>query len=378
MRIMFESFARRLLGIRYRRVFRETAVCALLFWALRSTGYRIQIASEILYIMSIFCAACVMWRTVSSTGNAGHLDGLLMMPFHRQKLVFACVGACGIYTFFAAVMPLAAVLAAVTAQRPAEWALSCLCAGNGIGMAAAVWLYRRHKALMMCWEGLLTMVVLFLEADYLCWLLAGNLMMVFLLLAGADAYELRPYAEKGKALRKGSGKYAVFRYFVRYLTAHKNYLANTGMLAAVAVILPQFFREMDRQFVLPVGFAILSLNTPLGILLSCDPSLEQAVRSLPGQIRGFFAPYGVFVFLCNGALDLIFLGSLEICGNRLVPADYIMAIFFSALGAVGTVFMECFFPIRGWKTENDLWRHPRKYLVPAALLLAAGIVSEII
>ena len=44
----------------------------------------------------------------------------------------------------------------------------------------------------------------------------------------------------------------------------------------------------------------------------------------------------------------------------------------------GTVFMEYFFPIRGWKTENDLWRHPRKYVVPAALLLAAGIVSEII
>ena len=47
MRMMFESFARGLLGIRYRRVFREAAVCALLFWALRSTGYRIRIASEV-------------------------------------------------------------------------------------------------------------------------------------------------------------------------------------------------------------------------------------------------------------------------------------------------------------------------------------------
>lgn len=378
MRMMFESFARRMLGIRYGRVFREGAVCALLFWALRSTGYRIRIASEVLYIMSMLCAAGVMWRTVSSAENAGHLDGLLMMPFHRQKLVFACVGACGIYTLFTAVMPLTAVLAAVAVQGPAEWALSCLCAGNGIAMAAAVWLYRRHKALMMCWGSLLTIGLFCLETDLLWCLPAGNLLMVFLLLAEADAYELRPYAEKGKARKKGSGKYAVFRYFARYLTAHKNYLANTGMLAAVAVVLPQFFQGMDRQFVLPIGFAVLSLNTPLGILLSCDPSLEQAVRTLPGQIRGFFAPYGVFVFLCNGALDLVFLGSWQICGNPAVPADYGMAVLFCALGAAGTVFMEYFFPIRGWKTENDLWRHPRKYVVPAALLLAAGIVSEII
>ena len=78
MRMMFESFARGLLGIRYRRVFREAAVCALLFWALRSTGYRIRIASEVLYIMSMLCAAGVMWRTVSSAENADHLDGLLL------------------------------------------------------------------------------------------------------------------------------------------------------------------------------------------------------------------------------------------------------------------------------------------------------------
>ena len=380
MRMMFESFARGLLGIRHRRVFREAAVCALLFWALRSTGYRIRIASEVLYIMSMLCAAGVMWRTVSSAENAGHLDGLLLLPFHRQKLIFACVGACGIYTLFTAVMPLTAALAAVAVQGPAEWALSWLCAGNGIGMAAAVWLYRKHKALMVCWGVFQIMGIFCLETGFLWCLLAGNLMLVLLLLAKADAYELRPYAEKGKARRtgSGSGKYAVFRYFVRHLTAHKNYLANTGMLAAVAAALPLFFQGMDRPFVLPIGFAVLSLNTPLGVLLSCDPSLERAVRSLPGQIRGFFVPYGVFVLLCNGALDLIFLWSWQICGNPAVPADYGMAVLFCVLGAAGTVFMEYFFPIREWKTENDLWRHPRKYVVPAALLLAAGIVSEII
>ena len=30
--------------------------------------------------------------------------------------------------------------------------------------------------------------------------------------------------------------------------------------------------------------------------------------------------------------------------------------------------LERWCPLRGWKTESDLWHHPRKYLVPLALL----------
>ena len=31
-----------------------------------------------------------------------------------------------------------------------------------------------------------------------------------------------------------------------------------------------------------------------------------------------------------------------------------------------------FFPLRDWRTETDLWHHPRKYLVPAIMILIAG------
>ena len=43
--------------------------------------------------------------------------------------------------------------------------------------------------------------------------------------------------------------------------------------------------------------------------------------------------------------------------------------------AVGSVFMEWFCPVRGWKIESDLWHHPRKYIVPALMLLLAGVVG---
>ena len=65
--------------------------------------------------------------------------------------------------------------------------------------------------------------------------------------------------------------------------SHKNYLVNTAAMWGVACVLPVLLGQMEAHFVLLIGFAILSLNTPICILLSCDPALEQAVRFLPGQ-----------------------------------------------------------------------------------------------
>ncbi|MCI9515129.1 MAG: hypothetical protein HFF61_12480 [Oscillospiraceae bacterium] len=45
--------------------------------------------------------------------------------------------------------------------------------------------------------------------------------------------------------------------------------------------------QMEARFVLPIGFSIFPLNTPICILLSCDSALERAVRFLPGQGKAF-------------------------------------------------------------------------------------------
>ena len=125
----------------------------------------------------------------------------------------------------------------------------------------------------------------------------------------------------------------------------------------------------------PVGFAVLSLNTPICILLSCDRDLEQAVRFLPGQKRRFCIPYCLFIFLCNMAADAIFLISWQIQSGGVTAFMAAQAVFFALQSAVLSVLLEWFYPIRGWKIESDLWHHPRKYIVPAVMLLLAGAVS---
>ena len=139
-----------------------------------------------------------------------------------------------------------------------------------------------------------------------------------------------------------------------------------------AIVMPYFLREMAGMFVVLAGFAVLSLNTPICILLSCDRDLEQAVRFLPGQKRRFCIPYCLFIFSCNMAADVIFLCSWQIQNGGITVLMIAGAVFFALQSAVLSVLLEWFYPIRGWKIESDLWHHPRKYVVPVVMLLLAG------
>ena len=142
-----------------------------------------------------------------------------------------------------------------------------------------------------------------------------------------------------------------------------------------ALILPDFFGKMQNLFVVPIGFAILSLNTPICILISCDPDLEQAIRFLPGQKKLFCMPYCLFIFFCNMAANVIFLCSWQMKNNSVTTLTILNAVFFALQSAILSAAMEWFYPIRDGKIESDLWHHPRKYVVPAIMLLDAGVIQ---
>lgn len=170
----------------------------------------------------------------------------------------------------------------------------------------------------------------------------------------------------------------VWRYLLRYMAGHENYLLNTFVMWGVACVLPGFLGQVGAStglnFFLPIGFAIVSMNTPICILLSCDPALEQALRFLPGQKKTFCLSYGMFLFLCGMTAETIYLCSWQIGFGGVSAGNVLTAVCFALLNAAGSVLLEWFCPIRGWKIESDLWHHPRKYVVPGALFLLAAIL----
>lgn len=384
MKRMYRIFAKKLFGVKYERLKKVLLMDLIMFWGLRTAGCRIAVSPAVLYLMVSMFSAGVMWRALMSEDSAANLKNLFMLPFEERTFVFSYVSAMGGYTLFTKTAGLLAVLFAVSAWNGAAVRLVCaaVCAVNAVLVTACACTWGKRRWAGLLWGGAVAAVIFQLwDRAVFFPVMAASCLLAVWQLAGTDAYAFYRQ-DSGKCRPVQSSRYpSAGRYLLRYLLSHKSYLLNTVVLWGLACVLPVFFRQIyaqdlaqaEGQFVLPVGFAILSVNTPIGILLSCDPALEQAVRTLPGQKKAFCLPYAIVIFWCNMTANLIFLGSFELQLGGVTVVAVMTAAVFALLSAAGSVLLEWFFPIRGWKIENDLWHHPRKYIVPAAMLLSAGV-----
>ncbi len=376
MKMTGKAFSRKLFGAKYERLPRTFLVDLIVFWGLYIAGFRVQVAPSVRILMISAFTAGVMWQALSSKDTAAELRHMLMLPYDRREFVFSYVAALGAYAVLTKAGLLLAVLLAVSAWEPMEVLGMTICMIHAVLVAAAVYSLRKYWLVAGLWAAVMAAVILLFGSEpWLVPLLFVNGLFAVLVLGRADGYDFYRW-ESGKSHVIRQRKNAsLWRYFFRYLGCHKNYLLNTAVMWCVAVVLPYFLGEIDGLSVLPVGFAVLSLNTPVCILLSCDRDLEQAVRFLPGQKKAFCIPYCLFLFLCNMAADVIFLCSWQIQRGGVTAMMAAGAVFFALQSAVLSVLLEWFYPIRGWKIESDLWHHPRKYVVPAVMLLLAGAVS---
>ena len=378
MKTIFKAFSKNLFGAKYERLTRTIFIYPILFWGLYTADFKVQISPFILYLMVTSFTAGVMWQTLSSEDNAANMQNMIMLPFEGREFIFSYIGAMGIYTFLTKTMALLVILLAVSVWNRIEILSSILCAVNAILMAAAIFSVRRYWYVGTLWLTVIFVSIFFgWEKLWFIPMLSANSTLAFLLLQSTNGYTFYFQKSKDSSTVRGRKHLFVWTYFFRYLKSHKNYLMNIAIMWCIACILPLFFQQMDSLFVIPIGFAILSLNTPVCILLSCDHALEQAVRFLPGQKKTFCIPYCLFIFLCNITADMFFLFSWQIQIGGVTVLMVITAIFFAMQSAVFSVLLEWFYPIRRWKIESDLWHHPRKYIVPAIMLLLAGIVGTL-
>ncbi len=373
MKMTGKAFAKKLFGARYERLLQTILLDVIIFWGLHIAGFQVQIAASVRILMLSAFTAGVMWQALSSKDNAVELKHMLMLPYQPQEFVFSYVAALGGYTVLTKTGLLLAVLLAVSAWKSIEMIGMAISMLHAVLMAAAVYSLRKYWYTGGLWAAAIVSAILFCGSrTWFGLLLLADSLVAVLILWKADGYAFyQGESEKSHAIRQRK-RGSLWRYFFRYLSDHKNYLLNTVVMWCAAIVMPYFLREMAGLFVVPVGFAILSLNTPICILLSCDRDLEQAVRFLPGQKQRFCIPYCIFIFSCNMAADVIFLLSWQIQNGGVTVPMIAGAVFFALQSAVLSVLLEWFYPIRGWKIESDLWHHPRKYVVPVVLLLLAG------
>lgn len=374
-KMMFQAFAKNLFGTGGGQLKKTLFIYLLVFCGLDAADYHMQISPFILYLMTGTFTAGIMWQCLSSTGNAGEMQNIYMLPFENRQFALSYTAALGAYTLLTKTAGLYAVLLAVSDWGRLEIFGGILCAANAVLMAACIYAWKKYRYAGIVWAVTVLATMYFLwDSLWFFAAVACHSVLAFLFLWNADGYSFCNTKDMRHPAIRSCRRYLVWHYLFRYLRTHKNYLANTAILWCIACVLPVFLGQMGN-IAAPIGFAILSLNTPVCILLSADPACEQAVRFLPGQKKAFLVPYCLFIFLCSILADAFFLCSLWIFTGSVTGWMFLAAVFFALQSAVFSVLLEWFFPILAWKTESGLWHHPRKYIVPSIMFLLAGAVS---
>lgn len=373
-----KALSKQLFGAKYESVRKGLLAAVILFFAVYAAELRLEIAPFILYLMSTFFTAGIMWQMVSGSRHKEAMQGLFMLPFENRSFVYSYVAVLGAHTLITKTLPIWALFFAAAKWNGFEIIVAFLCGCMACAVASVAYLMcgRKNVVLPVFWAaGILAVIVLVRQTKAVLAAAVVSLIAAALYLYFADAYEFYYSAAAKKSVRHTGHTGSVFTYLTRYLMANKNYLVNTVGLCAIACFLPLLFGEFQGLNIFPLGLAILCLNTPICTLLSCDPDLEQAIRVLPGQVSRFCRRYCLFIFTVNGIVACVYLCSWQFINGGIGLADLGIVVLFALQSAILSVILEWKYPLCNWKTESDLWHHPRKYLVPLVMLLLAVFVA---
>lgn len=343
--MLFSALAKQLFGAKYEGLKKSIMIAIIVFAGVYFAEFKMDIAPVVLYLVSVTFPFGIMWQALCSKQNANNLKGILVLPFSQKDFICSYVTTMSMYVLVNKSSVVLALFFAVGTWRPIHIVVSLLCAM--IGCLIAMMLYACKGS-------------------------EKREILKGLLLKDAYAFYQPVQLNSKYQSRKVSGD--MFIYIMRYLCTNKNFLINTVGLCGVAIILPMMMQEFEGMQIMPIGFGILSINTPLCILLSVDRDLQRAVKMLPGQGGLFCVKYGCFLTTVNLFINLLYAMSWRIQCGSIDTFMIVIAVVFAPISAILSVVMEWYFPLQDWKLESDLYHHPRKYIVPGVMMLLAGFV----
>jgi hypothetical protein len=319
---------KKFLGVKYERLSHTLVVWVVLFFVVRSLELSLAISPFVLWLATLVATVAGFGQLLNADDTIAGLQGQLMLP-----------------------------------EKPFLFHLA-------FSLAAAIYVLLTKAGLLL--------VGYFALAGFDGWAALG--FFVCFIGSGAITYPLAFRAEKKGVryhyIKNKSHSFVI--YLIRYLLQNKPYLSNTLILWAFGGAFAYLARASGVSAVLPLGLALMCLNTPLGILLSSDRALYQQIKLLPRQTASVFVPYALFVAVMNALGGAIYLTAWFWLVGSFDSAIIVLAVLLALLSGALTVFLEVKFPLLDWKLQSDLWQHPRKYLVPAVMVVLSLSIGMII
>lgn len=369
---MVKAISKQMFGAKYESIGKSLIMCGILFFAIYTTEIKIMVAPFILYFTSTVFTICIMLQVLYGKHQVEMMQGLFTLPFENRNIVYSYVLALGSHTLITKTLLVWTLFFAVSEWRFIDVVVAIICGCNACLVSTTFYLLCKKRKLVLAIVWVVCILWVILCIRHAMMVMMTSLISIvgsIVYLSFADFYDFLKCISVKKIVRHTVERGNIIIYLVRYLLENKSYLLNTVALCVVSAFMPLLLGNFEGLEMLPLGFALLSLNTPICTLLSCDPDLEKSIRTLPKQVRQFCINYCLFIGGVNLLISCVYLGSWQLIYGGIEKSDFWMAILFALQSAFLSVFLEWVFPIHNWKNESDLWHHPRKYVVPFSMLL---------
>lgn len=388
MTTLFNAFSKKLFGERYRKLLTSVLICFMVYSGVTSAEYHLSVAPTVLFLMSAVFTAGAMWQALNASDTATYIRNMVMMPFDNKSFAAAYLGTLAVHTLVTKTMLLWALVFAVCKFDAVTVAGAVLSAVSSVALTSCVYAFRRERIVCLLWAAGVIACIFFFGGNSL--LMAGifavNILIAAALLLRADGYlfyDLACECEAHSFKVRSHKNNLVWVYLTRYILSHKNYMFNTLITWGFAAVIPWFLSVMleGSEFIgifLYMGYGLVVINTPLCILVSCDRDLARGIDCLPEGGRRFFVPYAGFLFSSTCLAYVFYLVSWNIKFGGIAAIYIVLAVILAAVSAVLSVSLEKFFPLQKWTIESELWHHPRKYVVPGAVIIIASLIGAII
>jgi len=319
MKRILNANLKKFLGAKYERIPQTFIIWAFVVFAVKSAGLSLMISPLVLWLAAAVATVGGVAQVLSADDTVESLQGQLMLPESPALFHAACCLAVTVYVMLTKTGLLLIGYLALSGFEPAA-----------------------------------------VTGFFACFIASA---------AAAYTFAFRTEKKTAPYRYVKNRRHNFFIYLLRYMLRNKPYLSNTVILWAFGCAFAFFTSKSGYPNVLPLGIALMCLNTPLGILLSSDRALYKQIKLLPGQTASVLTRYALFAATVNAISCGVYLTAWRLITGRLNPAITAMAVLFALISGALTVFLEMKFPLLNWKVQSDLFHHPRKYVVPGIMLL---------
>ena len=165
-------------------------------------------------------------------------------------------------------------------------------------------------------------------------------------------------------------KLHIKNYFLKFTFAESVYIINS-----VSIILMIVFASLalPNDMGLVIAFSIGSVNTPLLTMFSSSDGLRNYDKMFPKTKASLQKDYikvlAIYFIIINTMIVLINL-------NKVKPTYLLIVnmVIVTIIEVFVSYKLESDRPITNTKTQNEIWKHPRKYILPIIIFVISFLV----